>query len=184
MGAWTISKRDQILDIAERGYRQGGFAGLSYRDIAAALDMKSASVHYHFPYKEDLGKAVVERYTDNLLDALGTPDAADETAADRLGRLVGAYRAAYAEGESSCLCAVLGSVSPQLPPSVQEAVNQYFTRLMRWTETALANAKTTKDLNAAHIISALQGAMILSVAMGDACYLDEVAENLTQKSGG
>lgn len=182
MGADTISKRDQILDIAERGYRQGGFAGLSFRDIAAALDMKSASVHYHFPHKEDLGKAVVERYTDNLLEALGAPDAAEETAADRLGRLVSAYRAAYAEGESSCLCAVLGSVSPQLPPAVQEAVNRYFTRLIKWTETALAGTKATSSINASHIISALQGAMILSVAMGDARYLDEVAKNLTETS--
>ncbi|GAB5483301.1 MAG: TetR/AcrR family transcriptional regulator [Parasphingorhabdus sp.] len=178
-----ISKRDQILDIAERGYRQGGFAGLSFRDIAAALDMKSASVHYHFPHKEDLGKAVVERYTDNLLDSLGAPDAADDSAKIRLARLVEAYRAAYAEGESSCLCAVLGSVSPQLPPAVQEAVNSYFTRLMTWTETALAEAGPSANLNASHIISALQGAMILSVAMGDARYLDQVAEDLAEKSG-
>ncbi len=178
-----ISKRDQILDIAERGYRQGGFAGLSFRDIAAALDMKSASVHYHFPHKEDLGKAVVERYTDNLLDNLGAPDAADDSVKIRLARLVEAYRAAYAEGESSCLCAVLGSVSPQLPPAVQEAVNSYFTRLVTWTETALAEAPPSTSLSAAHIISALQGAMILSVAMGDAHYLDEVAEDLAKKSG-
>ncbi|GAA0485172.1 TetR/AcrR family transcriptional regulator [Parasphingorhabdus litoris] len=171
------------MDIAERGYRQGGFAGLSFRDIAAALDMKSASVHYHFPHKEDLGKAVVERYTENLLDSLGAPDAASDSVKNRLARLVGAYRAAYAEGESSCLCAVLGSVSPQLPPAVQEAVNNYFTRLMTWTETALAEAMPSTNLNAAHIISALQGAMILSVAMSDARYLDEVAEDLAKKSG-
>ncbi|MEP2101498.1 MAG: TetR/AcrR family transcriptional regulator [Parasphingorhabdus sp.] len=183
MGADTISKRDQILDIAERGYRQGGFAGISFRDIAAALDMKSASVHYHFPHKEDLGKAVVERYTENLLDSLGAPDAVGDTAKDRLTRLVGAYRAAYAEGESSCLCAVLGSVSPQLPPAVQESVNSYFTRLMTWTETALAGTEPATNLNASHIIAALQGAMILSVAMGDARYLDEVAEGLAEKSG-
>lgn len=182
MGADTISKRDQILDIAERGYRQGGFAGISFRDIAAALDMKSASVHYHFPHKEDLGKAVVERYTENLLDSLGAPDSADDTVRDRLVRLVEAYRAAFAEGESSCLCAVLGSVSPQLPPAVQAAVNSYFTRLMTWTETALAGAEPATNLNASHIISALQGAMILSVAMGDARYLDEVAEDLAEKS--
>ncbi len=182
MGADTISRRDQILDIAERGYRRGGFTGLSYRDIAAALDMKSASVHYHFPHKEDLGKAVVERYTNNLLDALGAPDAAAETEADRLDRLVGAYRAAYTEGDSSCLCAVLGAVSPQLPPAVQEAVNRFFSRLILWTETALSGATRATDLTASHIISALQGAMILSVAMGDARYLEEVADNLTQKS--
>ncbi|WP_108811273.1 TetR family transcriptional regulator [Sphingorhabdus sp. Alg231-15] len=182
MGACTISKREQILDIAERGYRQGGFAGLSFRDIAAALDMKSASVHYHFPHKEDLGKAVVERYTENLLDSLGAPDAPSDTVKNRLARLVNAYQAAYAEGESSCLCAVLGSVSPQLPLAVQEAVNSYFTRLMTWTETALAETEPSSNLNAPHIISALQGAMILSVAMGDARYLDEVAENVAGKS--
>lgn len=170
------------MDIAESGYRQGGFAGLSFRDIAAALDMKSASVHYHFPHKEDLGKAVVERYADNLFDTLGAADSAEDKIDDRIRRLISAYQAAYAEGESSCLCAVLGSVSPQLPPAVQTAVDHFFARLIAWTEKALIDTEPSAYPNAAHIISALQGAMILSVATRDSRYLDNVAHDLMPKS--
>ena len=48
----------QILDIAERRMRQTGYNAVSYRDIAAEMGIKSASLHYHFPKKEDLGVAL------------------------------------------------------------------------------------------------------------------------------
>lgn len=175
----TQSTRDQILDLAERGYRKGGFASLSYRDIAAELGIKSASVHYHFAHKEDLGKAVVERYTANIIKALGAPDDVGESPEKRLQRLANTYRAAYAETDSSCLCAVLGSVSPDLPQSVQQSVLAYFRQVLNWTETA---TKGLHGFSSAHIISALQGAMILSVATSDGGYLDRVANDLTDKS--
>ncbi|SIN61717.1 transcriptional regulator, TetR family [Parasphingorhabdus marina DSM 22363] len=163
--------REQILDIAETGYRQGGFDGLSFRDIADELGIKSASVHYHFRHKEDLGSAVVQRYAEELLARLGEPDNPAETSGDRLERLINAYKAAYAEGKSSCLCAVLGSVNPHLPPAVQKAIRQFFSRLLLWAEQG-------KIRNPAQIVSALQGAMILSVATGDAGHLDRVAQDL------
>ena len=31
--------------------RRGGFHGFSFRDLAADVGIKSASVHYHFPIK-------------------------------------------------------------------------------------------------------------------------------------
>ena len=48
----------QILDIAERRMRQTGYNAVSYRDIAAEMGIKSASLHYHFPKKADLGAAL------------------------------------------------------------------------------------------------------------------------------
>ncbi|MEO9468246.1 TetR/AcrR family transcriptional regulator [Parasphingorhabdus sp.] len=171
----TQSTRDQILDLAEHGYRKGGFASLSYRDIAAKLGIKSASVHYHFAHKEDLGKAVVERYTANIIKALGAPDEPGVSPEKRLQRLASTYRAAYAEADSSCLCAVLGSVSPDLPQSVQQSILGFFKQILNWTETA---TQGSSGFGSAHIISALQGAMILSVATGDGSYLDRVANEL------
>ena len=168
--------REQILNIAERGYRRGGFAGLSFRDIAAELSIKSASVHYHFPHKEDLGKAVVNRYADNFLKGLGAPDDVEEDRNIRMIRLAEAYKTAYAEGESSCLCAVLGSVGPDLPKAVQKAVNEFFERLLQWTRIAREDDNTEQ---VSHMIAALQGAMILSVATGKDEYLEQVVKHLT-----
>ena len=69
----TNSKRDAILDIAEAMIRNAGFNAFSTRDVANAVGIKSASVHYHFPTKADMGVAVTERYTSRFLEQLGDP---------------------------------------------------------------------------------------------------------------
>jgi TetR/AcrR family transcriptional repressor of nem operon len=51
-----------IMDAAERRMQQGGFGGFSFREIAADVGIKSSSVHYHFPTKEDLAAAVIHRW--------------------------------------------------------------------------------------------------------------------------
>src|SRR5437773_8986467 len=52
----------RILDVAERLVQTRGFNGFSYADIAAELHITKASIHYHFPSKAALGRALVERY--------------------------------------------------------------------------------------------------------------------------
>ena len=53
-----------IIDAAERRMQLGGFGGFSFREIAADVGIKSSSVHYHFPTKEDLAAAVIRRWAE------------------------------------------------------------------------------------------------------------------------
>ena len=53
---------EQILDLAETLIQTRGYSAFSYQDIADALGIRKASIHYHFPSKTDLGVAVIERY--------------------------------------------------------------------------------------------------------------------------
>ena len=69
----TSGKDLEILDAAERAIRDRGYNAVSFRDLAAAVGVKSASVHHHFPTKADLGAAVARRYAERFLDALGDP---------------------------------------------------------------------------------------------------------------
>ena len=58
-----MSDRDtrmEIIDLAERLVRVRGYNGFSYRDLAEQIGIKTASIHYHFPTKADLGEAMVE----------------------------------------------------------------------------------------------------------------------------
>ena len=68
------SKAEQILDAAEKMARIGGYHGFSFREIAKDVGIKAASVHYHFPGKQDLGAAIAKRYTERFLESLGAPD--------------------------------------------------------------------------------------------------------------
>ena len=64
--AETLSTRDRILDIAQRLIQSGGYNAFSFNDLAKELKLRTASVHYHFPTKSDLGVAFVRRYRARL----------------------------------------------------------------------------------------------------------------------
>jgi TetR/AcrR family transcriptional repressor of nem operon len=162
----SAERTDQILDLAEREMRKGGFDAVSFRDIAAAIGIKSASVHYHFPTKADLGAAVVHRYAERFLNALGTPLDATETAEQRIDTLAQAYVQAYHTEHATCLCAVLGSVYSVLPNAAAIEIGVFYDRLLAWIETALEGCQT--PLTANTVVSVLQGALALSIARQDA----------------
>jgi len=181
----TSDRVTAILDSAERHMRRGGFHAVSFRDLAAEAGIKSSSVHYHFPQKADLGRAVVDRYADRLLEALGDADDPSENAEIRLRRLVGTYKAALAEMGLPCLCAVLGAAAQDLPEPVVEAVDAFYGRLLDWARTALADCRAADDRTGqgladlpAFVVSAVQGAMLLANARGEPAVLDRAADDL------
>ncbi len=157
-------KAQEILNAAELRMRQGGFDAVSYRDLAAAVGIKASSVHYHFPQKADLGRAVVERYTTKLLAFLGPPDDPSESAKTRIVRLCAAYQHALIHEEVPCLCCVLGAESLDLPSVVSEAVSHFFVQMIDWTEQALGDRSDAEAL-AKYLISTLQGTMITALTL-------------------
>ena len=42
---------ERLMDLAENHMRHAGYGGFSFRDLAAEIGIKSASVHHHFPTK-------------------------------------------------------------------------------------------------------------------------------------
>lgn len=58
--------REAILELAERLFHEKGFRGFSYADLAGPLNVKPAAIHYHFPSKDDLGVAIIERIRERL----------------------------------------------------------------------------------------------------------------------
>lgn len=56
----TNNTREQIIDKAFQLMLQRGLNGFSYRDISEPLGVKNAAIHYHFPNKMDLIKALID----------------------------------------------------------------------------------------------------------------------------
>ncbi|MXN65000.1 TetR family transcriptional regulator [Stappia sp. GBMRC 2046] len=157
----------EILDVAEARMREGGFEAVSFRDIAAAIGIKSASVHYHFPHKTDLGHAVIERYQARFAEQLGAPDDPGESVAERISRLCGGYHDATLKEGKVCLACVLGGEALDLPKALADRISVYFSWLIDWTEKAMTpggSDRPVADLKAGQVIASLQGAMILAIA--------------------
>jgi TetR/AcrR family transcriptional repressor of nem operon len=179
--------RTAILDAAEKRIRSAGFNGFSFREVATDVGIKSASVHYHFPTKEDLGVAVGQRYLVRFLDELGPPD--DERAlAEKLQRLRAMFRQSMTEQELMCLCGMLASEVSGLPARVASSTRAFFIGLRGWISAAFARANLDQaDIKANQIVAMLEGGLILARADGDIAAFDKAAlllDEIAQREAG
>lgn len=175
----------RILDIGERLVQVRGFNGFSYADVASELDMTTAALHYHFPGKAELGRALIERYTQRFLDALADIDARIPEAPDKLG----AYAALYAgvlRGQRMCLCGMLAAEYQTLPDPMRDAVIAFIDANEAWVERVLSDGRQAGTIalsgpasDAARlIVSGLEGAMLVARPYGDLARFDTAAEGL------
>lgn len=162
----TETIRDAILDAAERRARTAGYGGFSFRDLAADVGIKSASVHYHFPTKGDLAFELMERYRTSALEQLAAP----ETSRDALDSLVLLFRSAAAQNEM-CLCGALGASSAALPEPVQQSAARFSHGLVTWLKQ-VPGWQDELPMPPEAIISLLEGALLLSVTARDPGYFE------------
>jgi AcrR family transcriptional regulator len=65
-------RRDQIRALAAEMFFERGYESTSIRELAAALDIKAASLYYHFPDKEQILFELVGSVLAQLLDGATT----------------------------------------------------------------------------------------------------------------
>ena len=75
---------ERILRAATALFRERGYHGTSMRTLARVLRMEAASLYYHFPSKQEILLAILDRTLDDLLDGLGRAVAAAESPEERL----------------------------------------------------------------------------------------------------
>ena len=175
----------RILDVAERLVQTRGFNGFSYADIAEALAVTKASLHYHFPSKADLGRRLIERYEKTFLAALQAIDPTGAPPRERLKR----YGRIYADvlrDNRMCLCGMLASDYATLPKPMKDEVKHFFDENEKWLAAVLEEGRKAGNLGfkgpavdlARVIVGTLEGAMMLARSYGDPERFDTVAERL------
>jgi TetR/AcrR family transcriptional regulator, transcriptional repressor for nem operon len=168
--------RTAILDSAEARMRVGGFHVCSFRAIATDVGIKSASVHHHFPTKQDLGAALVARYTARVLAVFGDPED-DRSLARKLEDVHVLFRASLARGDGMCLCGGFATETPSLPPPVASGTRLFFAACNDWLRRAFACADVPRpEQKALQVTALLQGAMLQALSLGDVSAFDEATE--------
>ena len=164
----------RILDSAERLVQTRGYNGFSYADVAAELGVTTASLHYHFRGKTELGHALVERYAERFAAALTAIESRVGEAPARLDAYAGLY-ADVLRGRRMCLCGMLAAEYGTLPEPIRERVMAFFDDNEAWLEQILEDGRADGSLRfdaapreaARLIVSTLEGAMLLSRPYGD-----------------
>jgi AcrR family transcriptional regulator len=68
VGTTAIDTKEQIINAAERLFAERGFAGTTLRNAIGEAGVNLAAVHYHFGSKEELFRAVVERFARPIVE--------------------------------------------------------------------------------------------------------------------
>ena len=75
----SSDSREKILAAARQAAQAHGYGGLNFRDLAADVGIKAASIYHHFPSKADLGAAVARRYWEDTAAGLEAMSAETRT---------------------------------------------------------------------------------------------------------
>jgi TetR/AcrR family transcriptional regulator, transcriptional repressor for nem operon len=175
--------RDQILDLAETLIQTRGYSAFSYQDIADALGIRKASIHYHFASKSDLGVAVVNRYIDRFDTAL-TQVAGDETQSSMamLDLYTQPYLAFARAPDRVCLCGALAGEMLALPQELRVRVDHFFRTHQAWLTKLLKRGISSGEFDlpappakvARSIFAGLQGALLVKRTTGDMAQINDV----------
>ncbi len=172
-----LDMREAVMAAAKATVQAHGYNALSFRELAKEVGIKSASVHYYFPTKGDLGAALARRYTEDgaaYLDELLTKSSDPTWCMDRYTEI---FRSALANDNRMCLCGILSAELDDLPPEVRIEVDTFATTNVGWIETVLAQAKpkaSIQDLkeHAMAIFAAIEGAQLVARGCQDISIYD------------
>lgn len=167
-----------ILDAAESIIQAVGYNELSFRDIASAVGIKSASVHYHFPTKGQLGAAVARRYTDRLVEHLHNVDMRGLSPGRAMDVYILVFRNTLEQDGRMCLCGMLAAEQGAIPDQVRAEVCRFVDLNVRWIAGLIERAsgvsakRRSVHEQAGAIFAALEGAMLIARGTGDLTSFD------------
>lgn len=175
------SVREQLLDHTFALIRRRGFNGFSYRDLADRVGVKTSSIHYYFPCKNDLIYEAVEHYSKQKAEVLASiPD--DLPGAEKLRRFQGLVQHGVCTGKVLCLGGMVAFDVELLDERVGLALKSFFRQQEKWLANVLAEGRRDGTLvfhgmpeEAGRVLfAAVQGAALAARLFDDTGRIAEV----------
>jgi TetR/AcrR family transcriptional repressor of nem operon len=173
--------KEAVLAAARLQAQAHGYTGLNFRDLAAEVGIKGASIHYHFPSKAALGAALAKRYREDSAALLDKMWSKSQDPAALLKRYPAVFRKALEDGNRMCMCGQMAAEYDDLPDDVKVEVKGFADDHIAWLAKLLSAAKpdagaaATKQ-RARAIYAAVTGAQLLARSRADIKAYDETIE--------
>lgn len=187
------STADDILACARSLVVQGGYNGFSYADIATVVGIRKASIHHHFPSKVDLVRTLVLRYREEAKAGFAALERTAPDPRDQLASYVAYWeKCITAASDPICICALLASELPVLPPAVATEVRQHFETLSAWLTSAFERGakagvfrlSDTPRAEAEAFMAAVHGAMLSARVQNEPRLFGAIAGSMLNRLSG
>lgn len=177
----STNSREAILAAARRSAQVHGYCGLNFRDLAQEVGIKSASIHYYFPSKADLGAAVAQRYWEDTAAALEALRAEHERPAAALAAYPRVFRISLENENRLCLCSFMAAEYDDLPDPVKKEVQTFTDVNVAWLgkvleEAGIADAGES-EARARAIFAAVAGAQLVARSRADISLFDAMMDS-------
>jgi TetR/AcrR family transcriptional regulator, transcriptional repressor for nem operon len=180
----------RILDVAQILVQTRGYNAFSYADIAAALHVTKASLHYHFASKAELGHSLIQRYEASFRQLLDAIDRQGESAPQKIVAYIEIYATVLAD-HRMCLCGLLAAEFETLPKPMQFALDHFFAMNEQWLEVVLEQGQGAGTLHfrgsvrdmAQFVVATLEGGMMLARSHGAEQRFDAIGRRLLSDLG-
>ncbi len=177
----TTDTKETIMTVARAMVQARGYNALSFRELAKEVGIKSASIHYHFPTKGDLGAALARRYTEDAIayfDGLLADSPDQET---RIRNYTNVFRAALLKDNRMCLCGIMAAEYDDLPVDVRTEVDRFTEANVQWLVKVLSLRKSAAETEAVRrqalaVFAAIEGAQLVARGRGDIAVFDQTIE--------
>lgn len=96
----TKTRKEQIIKTAAKLFKEKGYAAVTMRDIAKALDIKAASLYNHITSKQDILKYIIISLAEEFTNGMNTIYNSSESNIHKLDQIISlhvdiAYRNPY-----------------------------------------------------------------------------------------
>jgi|GEM_PF-118048 Transcriptional regulator len=167
--AIPASTREQLLAQAQKLIRSRGYHGFSYRDLAAVVGVKTSSIHYYFPCKDDLVNCALKDYSDHARASLQAIDP-KLPARERLQRYAELMESHACQGDQLCMGTMLAADMLALPEEARAELQKFFRVHEEWIAGVLADGKRdgtlrfagTPEDTARTVFATLQGCLLVA----------------------
>jgi TetR/AcrR family transcriptional repressor of nem operon len=178
----TSDTRETIMAAARKTAQAHGYNGLSFRELAKEVGIKSASIHYHFPTKGNLGAALARRYWEDAKAAFEGFWAENPDPGLCLRKYTDVFRLALENDNRMCLCGFMAAEYDDLPEAVKVEVQAFADVNVVWLAKVLSSMDTLRDTGMAEeralaIYAAIGGAQLTARSRADISVFDRIVES-------
>lgn len=185
----SVHTRRHIVTIADSEIRQKGFNAFRFSDIAEAMAIRNAAIHYYFPSKASLGEAVIDDELRRIeAEELASQGLSGEATLKRLVRLF----AEHGQAGEVCLNGGLVGEFHTFTAPMREKIAKMQAGILRWMTGTLEMGRAEGTIRfdgaaadrALLLMGTLMAALLLARVHGPAIFAQSVNRMLADIGAG
>lgn len=172
-----MSKREKLIEAAEKILWEEGYEAMSPKKVMRASGAGQGSLYHHFDGKEDLASTALEKVADDMCEHMDQVFSEEKAAITRLEDYLMADRAEM----QGCKLGRLVQEKSCSEAAFAPHIRRYFSHVTGHLEKAIAGAQQGGDLpphidplsSARTLMAVIQGGYVLARSSGDPSHMAE-----------